>query len=400
MINTLLRKSLPLVLAFTALNTEAQITIDQADFPVSQNQHRTTYVHELNEANYTTPSEGPNQIWDYQGLTNNGLADYPWSASTAPFFSDGYHFEAGYFAFSAFTIRADFYTGFDGNGYFRYGKQQYDTTFSLTAVTGGANDELHFLDDQQLYSGISDDVIFPMTYGDQWADTYSRTTPFEITVAGFGLSNTPGIHKRIFVMDREVVGHGKLLMSHLTTTISDSMDVLLVKNNYQTIDSFFVAGMPAPPALLAGMGVTQGEVTNNYHSFFYRQGYGDLLIQFDGASSAPGSAVNNIYYNENSVVPSTAGLNENTISNSEMYPNPAQAGTELFIDLNQSSAEVREISIVSLSGQEIHRLNFNSINSETISLEIPSSLNAGHYFIQGKDIHGFNLFREKLVILD
>jgi hypothetical protein len=396
----LLKQSLPVVLAFTAFNSGAQITINQADFPVSQDQHRTTYSWVGNDQNYLSPVEGPNQIWDYQGITNNGPADFLWSPATDPFFTDGYHFEAASVSLSAFSVKSDFYMGYDALGYFRYGKQQYDTTFSLTAVTGGPTDELNFVADQQLFSDFSNDVVFPMTYGDQWADTYSRTTPFEITVAAFGLSGTPGTHKRIFMMDREVVGYGKLLMSHPTTTISDSMDVLLVKNNYQTIDSFFVGGMPAPATLLGGLGLTQGEVTNNYHSFFYRKGYGDVLIEFEGTSATSGTALISMFYNENGVLPSTVGLEENVISAANMYPNPTQAGTQLFIELNQSNNGITEINLTSLSGQEIQVLDFNSSNSDMIGLNIPASLGAGHYFIQGKNAEGTKVFIERLVIIE
>lgn len=400
MIKNLLQKSLPVAIALTAFSAQAQITIDQTDFPVSQNQHRTAYSWVGNDQMYMTPTQGPNQIWDYQGLTENGPADFPWNQSVDAFFTEGYHYEAGLLALSAFFVRADFYMGYDSFGYFRYGKQQYDTTYSLATITGGPNDELHFLDDQQLNSDISDDVIFPMTYGDQWADTYSRTTPFEITVAAFGLSDTPGTHKRIYEMNREVVGYGKLVMSHPTTTVSDSMDVLLVTNNYITIDSFFVGGMPAPAPLLAGLGLTQGNITNNYQAFFYRKGFGDVLIEFDGTSAAPESTVNSMFYNETGALSSTVGLEEYTISASAMYPNPAQAGTEVSIDFNQSSSEISKISLVSLSGQELDQLQFDSMNSESIRLKIPASLNPGHYFIQGEDSEGTKHFLEKLIILD
>lgn len=400
MMKRILQPILPMVLVFTAFNSGAQITIDQADFPVSQTQHRIAFFHELNEANFTTPSEGPDQIWDYQGLTEAGLGDFDWSPATDPFFTAGYHYEAGFVSLSAFTIRTDFYMGLDNFGYFRYGQQQYDTTFSLATVTGGANDELHFLADQQLYNNISDDVIFPMTYGDQWSNNYSRNTPFEITVAAFGLSNTPGVHKRTITIDREVVGYGKLLMSHPSTTTSDSMDVLLVKNGIESIDSFFVGGMPAPPALLAGMGVTQGSVTNTYHSAFYRQGYGDLLIEFVGTNPAPGSTPINMFFNENGAVPSTVGLNENTLSNVQIYPNPAAAGQEVMLDLNESAPDVSELTLFSLSGKKSMQLDFSSNGNQTITLKLPANLISGNYLIQGKDNNGAALFVENLFIIE
>jgi hypothetical protein len=398
MMKHLLKPILPVAIAFTAFNTDAQITIDQSDFPASQGQHRTTFYNEMNEGNYATPSEGPNQIWDYQGLIQAGLANFDWSPSTDQFFSDGYHYEAGFVSLSGFTIKTDFYMGYDSFGYYRYGQEQYDTTFSIAAVTGGANDQVHFVSEKQLYNNVADDVIFPMTYGDQWTSDYFRTTPFEITVAGFGLSNTPGQHKRSIIIEHEVVGYGKLLMSHPTSSISDSMDVLLLKNDVTQIDSFFVGGMPAPPALLAGLNLTQGSVTNKHHTSFYRLGYGDLLMEFIADSPTPGSTPESMYFNENGILASTVGLEENILSDILLYPNPAQAGQEVKINLSETVVDLSEVKVFSLSGKEVIGVDFTSISSQEITLNLPVKLKSGKYLVQGKSTNGTALFTETLVI--
>lgn len=391
----------PIALGLLLISTQAgaQIIIDQADYPVSQNQHRTTYSWGGNEASYATPTEGANQVWDYQGITENGMADFPWSAATAPYFTDGYHYEAGGVALGSFSILSDLYFGVDSYGYYRYGKEQYDTTFSLTSTTGGPNDNLHFLADQQIYGGYSNDVQFPMTYGSQWMDTSSRTTPFEITIAAYGLNNTPGYHKRIYTFNKDVTGYGKLIMTHASGSMSDSMDVLLLRNDYQTIDSFFVGGAPAPAALLSAMGLTQGEVKDFHHSFFYRIGYGDVLIEFDAATDVPGSSLTSFKYNEDGVVASTSSIASTEFSDFEIYPNPAQSGESLAINFKQSAGEnVSEISLTNLDGRVVSMLQFDMNQSDKGNVEIPSGLTNGYYFVQGNESDGTVLFREKILI--
>lgn len=172
----LLQFSMGIMLAGSYSISHAQITIDQADFPVATTSHRSNELHVSNDSNYTNPTDGANQIWDYQGLITGQQSSFPY------------------------------------------------------AVT--------------------------------------RTTPFEITVAAFGLNNTPGFHKRIAYNDRAVTGSGKLVMTHPVGQPSDSMDVLLVKATEVRIDSFFVGGAPAPTPLLQGLGLTQGQMATTYKSYY------------------------------------------------------------------------------------------------------------------------------------
>lgn len=396
---------LALSFGLLSISTSAQIVIDEVDFPTEQTTFRSTYYWALNESSYGTPSEGAEQFWDFRNLTENGNADFPYYTTTDPFFDETFHFEASALALSSFFIRADFHSGLDDIGYFSYGMEQYDTTFSLTATTGGAMDELHFPDFKQYFDGVQNSMFFPLTYQDWWIDTVTRVTPFDITIAAFGLNATPGNHKRVFTYDNEVVGYGGLLMTDSSGADSDTMQVLLVKSWIQFVDSFFVGGQPAPAALLTGLGLTQGAVTNELEYYFYREGYGDILVEVEAASDVAGTTLLALRYNENGVkeqtvvdttVASIAELDESEVS---VFPNPVRAGASLKVGVSAEKADVASLQIAAADGREVYASAITAVNGP-IEFALPNDLPAGVYVIQALNEDGTAMFSKRLVVVE
>ena len=87
----------------------AQITIESTDYPIAQAGYRSNYFWGHDSANYHVPTQGPNQVWDYQNIdiTPNINADFEYFETTDPFFANTHHFEAGRVALGGFRVLTD-----------------------------------------------------------------------------------------------------------------------------------------------------------------------------------------------------------------------------------------------------------------------------------------------------
>lgn len=390
---------LGLISVFAAPVAKAQITIDAVDFPTPTVPFRTTFFWGNDSTQYSSPAEGADLVWNYQGITGTLNADFTYFTTSDSFFSATHHYETGRTSLPGFTIDTDIHRGLDNIGYYEYGKQQHDTSYSIAAVTGGVNDALHFVDDKQYYEGDINFVLFPMVYGDYWIDTVSRTTPFEITVAGFGLNSTPGFHKRLFEIENEVVGYGKLLMTDSNGSVSDSMEVLLQKTIRNGVDSFYIGGQPAPAQLLAGLGVVQGAQLQKISYHFYRKGYGDVLLELEVTSDAPGSPLKAMFYNQNGILPApTVGVTELPASSFQLFPNPVQQGGTLILGLEAEPSNIAAVRIFSIDGKEVYSSAVSLSNDSTVQLNLPQHLIAGFYTVEVSTEDGNTLVTKPLVV--
>lgn len=373
------------VAALSAQALSAQITINASDFPTEQVPFRTSYYFAGNISDFTTPTMGANQVWDFQNIEKTFLADFDYFTTNDPFFSESYHYEAGAAGLASFYIKTDYHSGFDQDGYFTYGMQQYDTAYSIAAATGSPGDNVHFPDHKQIYSVYENVVVFPLAFGDTWTDDFSRITPFEITVGVFGLNNTPGFHQRSWDKEVEVTGHGKLIMTDSAGNQSDSMDVLQVTAISTVVDSFFIGGQPAPAALLAGLGLTQGATSSDIKMFYYRIGYGDVLLELSLTSEVAGSPISAIRFNENGikeyVAPSPEGIADLSNNSVNMFPNPAVAGGVLSLT-STSDVNFSAVRMIGLDGRQVLATPFENLDNSSKQLTLPRNIAPGVYFIQ------------------
>lgn len=385
-----------------SINTaNSQITINRNDFPVATSEFRNTRYNATNFSSYQSPSTGANQTWDYTGMTKSTNTPRPYFVSNDPAFPNSYHYYRTFVVFQGFLIRSNFHSALDNQGYSIYAKEQFDTTYSITAITGGANDEINFPDAKILYVHRANSVKFPLNNNDTWQDSTILNTPYNLTVAAFGLNNTPGVNKITQYFTNSVVGHGTLVMNDSLGDESEAMEVLLVKSVQVSVDSFFLGGAPAPTALTNAFGLVQGDSTTFVQYSFYRKGYGDFVLSMFSVNENANSDLTSLFFNENAVVKKST-LSINTLEGSgdiKVYPNPIKAGGTLSINLNNNSKTPRAIRIFSIDGREVYNQQLVHTNSTYVSCQLPSNF-AGISFVQLLDKEGAIISTERLIVVE
>ncbi len=239
----------------------AQVTIKKSNFPV---QPGTDIYYSKSNTDIATPSEGPNQVWDYSGIPlGTQFSSQNEDATNDPDIPNASIRVLGNLNFQGFKIPNYVYQSLDETGYKQVGLKSLDTTFPIDSITGGPNDVLRFPPIARPHEGGTGDLLrFPASYKDKWTDTYIAYTDFELTVGLFGLDQQPGVDKQYLTHTSEVVGYGELIIPLEDGTPSDPVEVLLIKSTTTRIDSFFLGGFPAPDALIGAFGTTQGAVTD------------------------------------------------------------------------------------------------------------------------------------------
>ncbi|MEZ4886551.1 MAG: T9SS type A sorting domain-containing protein [Chitinophagales bacterium] len=270
-----------LLLAAGIFQLQAQITITQDNFPRQASFTDAVYISR--NAGVVTPSEGQNQIWDYSAIPLGELAeDVYYDASNDPDFPEALNYYRRSTSFQEFRIPYDGYENIDAMGFYQVGSRSIDISFPITAISGGPNDVLRFPPTVRGAEGRNDYVKFPLAYQTQWSATLVAYTDFELTVAAFGLNQTPGSNKRIVTINREVVGEGKVIIPMEDGSPSQPIEVLMIKSTFTAIDSFFLAGAPAPAVLLNAFGIVQGQVTNSDAAYsFYTSGSSSFVFYAD-----------------------------------------------------------------------------------------------------------------------
>lgn len=362
------------ILSLAALPLLAQVTIDQSNFP--RQAAFTDSYSSVETAGLTVPTEGTDQTWDYSGIVNASSFTETWfDASGDTDYPTALHYSNANLTFQAFGIRGRDYDAVDEDGWYMQGRLLFDTTHSITPISGGADDVLNFPGQVQAYEGRADIIAFPSSYGTSWESSYTEYTQFNLTVAGFGLNNVPGQQKRITSQTRTVVGEGTLIQPDAQGNPSGPIDALLIKvENRTLVDSFFLGGQLAPPTLLAAFGLTQGEVTELPDRYlFFVPGYGNVTVVVNLDAN---DDIQSVFYR-----PDVADL-ATSISDAQgsdvirAFPNPVEAGNALHFGLLADGNTL--IELVDVTGRTV--LSASVTGSSTIGrLDIPSSLTSGIY---------------------
>lgn len=276
------------------------------------------------------------------------------------------------------------------------GRRTEAAAHGISALTGGANDTLFFPFNIDLFGGRADFLDFPATYQSSWTGTYVETTPFALTVAGFGLQNTPGEQLRTITDSREIVGYGKLIIPDDNDDPSNEMEVLLVKSEVTIVDSFFLMGDPAPPALLGAFNVSQGETRFGSAYLFYMPDYGKPVMRI--AINADGTEPSNVSFRKDATrtTSTPTSLKEVSLNNAlGVHPNPVSTGQYVSINFNEF-VDNAEIILTDITGRVVYQ---NSIHTPTdhTKLNIPE-LSSGIYILNVSAQNGTLMKSSKILI--
>jgi hypothetical protein len=367
-------------------SSKGQITINRADFAVSGTGLDSTPYKYLTKTGAVVPTSGNNQTWDYSALKDTiptiySIYHYPAASFGAipSIFADAtYAFNSTVY-FQNFPLPFRVYEKLDAAGYGQVGYLSLGAKFSVATISGGATDSLYFPASSLRFSASSYYYKFPMTANSVWKANYKDTTLLQLTVALLGLNKTPGMRVAQYISLDTIVGWGNLKLKNPSGGAALNYAVLQKRATQTRVDSFFLGGAPAPPAIMGAFGLTQGALTNYATvSTFLGIGFNDPFMYI---STNAAGAINFI---TRAVIPNL-GLTTDSRETPDyavattVYPNPTTEGVNF--EFQKTSPSDWNIMVYNAEGQivSINRVNSpQGLVSQRITLA--SSLPSGTYF--------------------
>jgi len=389
-----MKTTLTSILSLFALPLLAQVTIDQSTFP-----RPAGFVDAGAQASVTgvaLPTEGTGQTWDYSALTSIGNFATEWMDATADTdFPTALNYRDQLLSFQVFGMNGREYEAIDADGWYLLGRSIMDTTHSITAISGGANDVLNFPDQANALQGRWDYLRFPVSYNGSWSLVAMEQVHFNLTVAGFGLNNAPGVAETTFSETRTVVGEGTLMIPDVNGNPSGALDAILIKvENRMEIDSFFLGGQLAPAPLMSAFGLTQGAVTE-FDDFyvFYVPGFHATALNINLNSSG---GVSSVYYRPAAAELATSIGDLPSLKALRTYPNPIAAGEVMNIDLLDNT-DATMVELIDLAGREVFSAAISG-SAATARVALPSELVSGMYTMVVRGANAEKLSVSKLMV--
>lgn len=313
---------------------QSPITLTQSNFPALAS---TVELYNIaNPAGVVPATTGANQSWNYGSLTAAGQSTVTYGAPPAtPAFAGttrtyAYALPLGPFQVAGTVSQALTTTGLKYLGY-SIPLQR----FGLGALTTVPTDSLIIPAQSMPVSATL--VAFPTTVGTVNRNFYRSGTTGQVTAAIFSLNRTPlRLVQRITSTD-SVAGYGTLRTPAAGGTTANQ--VLLVRSRVVEVDSFYLAGQPAPALLLAGLGVQQGAVQLTYSDSFYRAGSSQEVLGLTYDSGTYQVVTGAYYSREASLLAARDGLAA-TVGGISAYPNPFTQGPLVLAAGNGSHAAV------------------------------------------------------------
>lgn len=389
-----MKTTLTSIFSVLALPLLAQVTIDQSSFPRPAGHTEAGLKGEI--SGVVVPTEGTGQTWDYSALTSIGTFQSDWIDATGDAdFPTALNYENQDYTFAGYARTGREYEALDADGWYIEGRFLDDTAHSITSVTGGPNDELAFPEEVQDFIGRVNYLDFPVAFGNTWTQTHTEVTTFQLTVAGFGLNNTPGTQKRIHSQTRTVVGEGTLIIPDENGNPSGELDALVIKvENITDQDSVFLGGQPAPTALLTAFGQTQGEVTE-YGDFyvFYTPNFPSTVLNINLNTSGN---ISSVYYKPAAAALATSIADKPSFNAWKTYPNPIAAGQVMNIDLS-SNTNATTVELIDLTGRQVFFASV-SASAGTARIALPTDLVTGIYTMVVRGADAEALTTNKLMV--
>lgn len=390
-----MKKVFTFILTICTLPLLAQVTVDQSSFP-----RPAGYIDNVTQASISgvaLPTEGADQAWDYSSLSATSTFSTQWHDASGDIdFPTALNYENTELFFQTFVMRARIYEAVDADGWYNQGRSIFDTTFSITAISGGANDVLNFPTQVQPNHGRNNFLEFPASLGSTWTESFYQETQFNLTVVAFGLSNTPGLQRSRIEITRTVVGDGTLVIPDENGNPSGTLDAILVKlDAYTAVDSFFLGGQPAPAQLLTAFGLTQGAETDyNPAYLFYVPGFTSPVLNINLDAS---EAISSAYYKPSAAALATSINDAQALTALKTYPNPIAAGASLSVGLGEGADGISTIELMDVTGRTVANQTIQP-NTNTAQLAIPSTVVAGIYSVILRDAKNTLLQTTRIVV--
>lgn len=368
------------------LISQAQITLNQSNTSFTPGN---IIAVEAGVTGFTLPTIGANQLWNYSGLVAGNIitdqyvafpnsnfpnATYADTTNSATFIPNWYYYYNSYIQTSASGANSLGYTVKD---------QRYGVT-----MLGNPNDSCNFPAQVCVYSSPSYIMPFPSTMNTSWQTSVRSFVNFNLTLNSYSLINVPCQKVTNTLRKDTVISWGKMRVPTLTGP-SLAYDVLMFKRMVLQTDSFYMNGSPAPPALLMGFGVTQGQSKVDNRYMFWRENarYPLLMVNFGTDNFTTASS---IYFDGTAVADPISVLEINQMTDQSFYPNPASY--IIYLNLKYSSNEKLTLNIYNITGK-LNRTEILQQNQQQINVE---ELKNGVYIVEIKSNSGTK--NQKIII--
>ncbi len=363
------------LISLSTFSLNAQITLTQAN-----TLHNASYMRVININNegIAIPVEGTNVDYDYSNLPLPIKVDTTiFSPATRENFDTYTRFSLGGSNLGDIRVESEYYTEVTTDGIAETGSFLLSQSSDITAITGSPGDELEFPGSTNIFETPAPIIAFPATYESNWSSTIEFRTDFLLTVASFGLTNTPGFSKQYVSINSDVVGWGKLTLAIAGNNVMK--DVLLVKRTELLIDSVFLGGAPAPEPLLDAFQIEQGDTTilNSYE--FFAEGHEEPVFWINMSDDF--SSVRSSRYDVSfATIVGIEDLAAKGNSSLSLYPNPSTTGSTVFIKGGIAGNNVI-VRVYSEEGVLVHEGTVQNTKGKDLAWGIPESMQAGLYHI-------------------
>jgi hypothetical protein len=271
------------IIAFLTLCAclQAQITIDREDFTLSAGDQYRNWL--TRATGIAVPEEGMGLVWDYSNLNLDEVSISNFIEVSTPDFPEasmGLRINRGIVGGIAQQGNTLYYS-LDANKFIQVGELNDPLKVPMALLTGGVNDTLNILPGIQTFSEPKTIMQFPLNFGDKWQSNNTLSLDFLISVAAFGLQNTPSGQTIRDELTDEVVGYGTMILPNPVGEGTVSLGVLMVKRTRISTYNYTLAGMPAPQLMLDILGLEQDfeEEVNTY--LFYAKGIPRSAVIFE-----------------------------------------------------------------------------------------------------------------------
>jgi Secretion system C-terminal sorting domain len=364
-----------LLVSIVLIHAQSAITINESDMPIPTAEIPIVIVDHTKIKN---PTGGTNVSWDYSEAIPTETGSSIFYPETAQFFKDA-GIDVYIDVFKKFNENFGYYISqewdINSTGIYDKAHYVYPQAYGLGTFTGNSKDSLIMDEQGYILSDPRVVIKFPMTMGTAWKSTSRRYSDFRLKVSAFNLVNTPARHVFYTIRQDSIVAWGKMRVP-TENGISNYHDVLMERVKSSIVDSFYLAGQPAPPALLVGFSITQGQKLDESHLYnIYRKGQLNYFMRVnygtDKSYTKPVSAFINIDGLETS-----ASKDEIQNFSSIVYPSPANESVNIMLgDINQT---FDTYEIIDAMGRTINNGDVNQ-SGNTVTIDIHTIPNGNYY---------------------
>lgn len=322
-----------------------QITLNATDCPLPT---VAAELYSYTSGSITSPSAGSGATWDLSSYSTSSTTTLDYAVETNAFFtSAGCNRQLAPQQKHVNSALVYYYSpkfDFNSTGIYEKGIDIAEQLYDISAFSGGVADSFNVPAQHYLFTTPSIVREYPVTSGSHWSAVSRCAVDFNLTLAAAGLTNAPCQHVFYFHRADTVVGWGKMKV-YTSSGPSMQYDVLMDKVTDYAVDSFYVGGSPAPPALLTAFSLSQGQQTDpSYRYVFLMKGTCLYLASYVFDADATFTTPSTLYMNK-SELPS--GINEVTggVYSTVLFPNPVGgSGINLAISGNAPVAETYQVT--------------------------------------------------------